>query len=456
MIRWWAFWRRLQYGTVYIVLCGLVVSGIYMKYGYVAPTCFDGIQNTDERGVDCGGSCARICAFDVEPLRVVWAESFKIVEGQYNVVAYVENPNIIAGTPELTYTFRLYDGKGLIVEREGKTAMPIDGTYPLFEGRVMTGDRVPTRTELAFADDTVWLPGSMGTDQFSLIKRELVSADKTPRLMAQVENVALEEARDVEIVATIFDSKKKPLTASRTIVQYFSGRSTQDVTFTWPEPIAKTLRSCEVPSDVVLAIDLSGSMNNDGGNPSEPIHSVLVAAEAFVRRLLQHDSVGLVTFATRGELMTQLTNQRDDVARVISKLTISPDEERGSTNTGEAIMRAHDEINSSRHNENARKVVVILSDGLATSGGDDPEQFAKTSAQKLKDSGVEVFTIGLGAGVNDTFLRDIASGPQYYYKAPSSKDVDSMYARISEAICEDGASVIEVIPKVKSNFPVWP
>lgn len=456
MIRWWAFWRRVQYGTAYTVILSLLVFGLYMKYGYVAPNCFDGIQNGDEHGVDCGGACVRICAFEVQPLRVMWVEAFKIMNGQYNVVAYVENPNPTTGTPELHYTFKLYDTQGLITEREGVTTMPIDGTYPLFEGRVMTGDRVPTRTELVFSDDVVWLPGSIGTDQFSLIKRELTGADTTPRLTAQVENTALDEARDVEVVATIFDSNKKPLTASRTVMQYFPGRSVQDVYFTWPQPIVKTLRSCEVPSDVVLAIDLSGSMNNDGGNPPEPIHSVLVAAEAFVKRLQTHDAASVVTFASRGALMTQLTKDSDAVARAISGLSISANEERGTTNTGEAIIRAREEINSSRHNENARKVVVILSDGLATSGGDDPEQFAKDEAQKLEEQDVEVFTIGLGRDVNDAFLRDIATAPSYYYKAPTSKDVNRIYGLISEAICEDGASVIEVIPKVKSNFPSYP
>ena len=54
----WAFWRRAQYiaGIVFVLL--LIGTGIYFAYFYEAANCFDGTQNGDERGVDCGGSCA--------------------------------------------------------------------------------------------------------------------------------------------------------------------------------------------------------------------------------------------------------------------------------------------------------------------------------------------------------------------------------------------------------------
>ncbi len=452
MFRWWAFWRRIQYGSGFLTVLTLFGVWIYYAQFYSAPTCFDNIKGGDERAVDCGGSCVRICAFDVQPLRIVWAKSFKITDGQYNAVAYVENKNTTIGTPELGYTFALYDDEGLIIERKGKTALPINGTYPLFEGRIFTGSRVPTRTELTFSDGVVWLPGTMGTEQFSLIKRDLVGADSSPRLLAEVRNNALDEAKNVEIVATIFDTQKKPLTASRTVVDYFEGRTNQNITFTWPEPIAKTLRSCEVPTDVILAIDLSGSMNDDGGVPPQPISAVLGAAEAFVTRLKTHDTAGLVTYATGASLVSRLSDDTQYIAGVISKLTIAPVEERGSTNTGDAIKYIREEMSSERHNIDARKVAILLTDGLTNAPGKTPEAYALAEAEKLKALDVQVFTIGLGTKLNETFLKDMASTPSHYYKAPSIKEVNAIYSQITKAICEDGAAVIEVIPKVETNF----
>jgi hypothetical protein len=146
----WAFWRRIQYAIGALAILTLLSIGIYYQYVYKAPNCFDLIQNGTETGVDCGGSCQRICEASIIPPLIQWSQSFKIVDGQYNAVAYVENKNKDIGTPELKYIFRLYDADGLIVEREGKTVLPPESVYPIFEGRVMTGTRIPTRTTIEF------------------------------------------------------------------------------------------------------------------------------------------------------------------------------------------------------------------------------------------------------------------------------------------------------------------
>ena len=162
----WAFWRRTQYVTalgVLLFICGLMV---YQKYIYIAPTCFDGEQNGEERGMDCGGNCVRICAFDTKAPTEKWARSFKIVDGQYNAVAYIENTNKDAASPEVDYTFSLYDTEGLITERSGKTVLPPDSVYPVFEGRIQTGARVPTQTFIEIKPSDLWLPSKLGREQF--------------------------------------------------------------------------------------------------------------------------------------------------------------------------------------------------------------------------------------------------------------------------------------------------
>lgn len=452
MLRTWAFWRRMQYGSGFLVLSALIIVPVYLTYFAVEPTCADGLMNGDERGVDCGGSCFLICAFDIVPPTIVWAESFEVIEGQYNAVAYIENTNREVGTPELSYTFKLYDDEGLIIERTGVTVLPPDGVYPIFEGRIQTGGRIPTETTIEFDTDTIWRPGEVGRDQFTLDRRELRDADNLPRLVTQVSNTSLDTAEDVEIVAVIFDSQKRPLTAARTFLDEFEGRTTEEVTFTWPHPIAKTVRSCEIPTDVMLAIDLSGSMNDDGGTPPEPVTSVLRAAESFVSRLKERDQIGVVTYATEAELRQPFTKDITSVADLVGALTIDPESERGSTNTGDAIARMTEEFSSARHDNNARKVGIILTDGLATAPANEPEAYATMKASTLKADDVALFAIGLGASVNRTFLETLASDASHMFIAPTATEVDAIYRTITSAICEDGASVIEVIAKPKTSF----
>lgn len=449
----WAFWRQLQYGFGFCTVVALIFWWIYFANFYNPANCFDGVMNGQETGIDCGGQCVRICAFEVTPPRVLWAQSFKVTGDQYNAVGYIENSNKIASSPEVEYTFLLYDKSGeVIVERSGKTVLPPDSEYPIFEGRISTDGRVPDKTELIIRNPNMWQPATVGRDQFQVNDRRLYDTDSRPRLEAIIENKELIEAKDVEVVATIFDARGNALTSSRTFVNIFAPRSEEKAVFTWPEPIAKTIRSCEVPTDVVLAIDLSGSMNNDGGAPPEPVTSVLSAAESFAARMQTGDQVSLVTFATDAVLKNTLTPTLDQVAQSISRLSIDPAEEAGSTNTGEAIRVAHRELISDRHNTEARKVLVLLTDGLATAPDERPEEFALTAADEIKQDDVTVYAIGLGEEVNMDFIRSVASAQNMAYQAVTRGDIDRIYKTITGDICEDGPAVIDIIPKTSASF----
>ncbi len=455
MIRVWAMWRRIEYAIGGLMLFSLFSVGGYFIFIYESPTCFDGMHNGEEHGMDCGGECARQCWNEVIPPKVLWAEAFKIVDGQYNLVAYIENANREIGTHSLPYTFTLSDAEGVIVERKGTTILS-SGTYPIFEGRVMTGKRVPTEVSISLdkKEDVVWIPVPVGREKFSLGERALTGADDLPRLTAQMSSTLLEETKEVEIVATIFNSTGKPLTASRTVVENFPGRSTQTVVFTWPEPIATTLKSCELPSDVMLAIDLSGSMNNDGGTPPEPISSVLSAAKSFVESLREDDQVGVTTYATNAKTVSALTSDRARVAEQVGALSIEPEEERGSTNPGDALKRIGEEFATERHNPDANKVLILFTDGLANEPDPDPEGYALKAASELKAKGITLFTIGLGASLNRDFLRTMATDAQKAFIAPNKEDVEGIYTAISNSICKDGATVIEVIAKPSTSFDI--
>lgn len=448
----WAFWRRVQYGTGFFLVFASLVGGLYALYLYTPASCLDQKENGREGGVDCGGRCARICTAEVEQPVVKWVRAFRVTEGQYNAVAYIENRNVNSGSPYLGYTITLSDRDGVITERKGETAIPPNTVFPLFEGRIATGDRVPTEATIAFDDDQVWVNAVSNGEEFKMERRELTGADDKPVLTATLRNETLDEAVDVDVVATIFNREGTALTASRTKIPSFPPRSERVITFTWPEPIAKTIRSCEVPSDIVLAIDLSGSMNNDGGTPPEPITSVLRSAEAFTGKLGELDQLALVTYATDASIVSTLTSDHGSIGRMVSNLSIDPVEERGSTNTGDAINRAREELTSARHNADARKVLILLTDGLATGPGDTPEDYAREAALALKAEDVELFTIGLGADLNEAFLTELATDAKHYFRAPTTATLGRIYEDITGAICEEGAAVIEIVPKQSASY----
>lgn len=472
-IRLWALWRRIQYGTGFSAFVLLCVFGVYYGFFYVAPACFDGVQNGGEIGVDCGGECVRICPAEILSPEIQWTESFEVASSQYNAVAYVENPNSAAGTQNLQYTFRLYDeGDQLIAERSGSSPLPPNNIYALFEGRIATYERQVARTEIDLeVEDAVWQPFTEGREQFDVGGINLVGADGEPRLSARITNTTLQEEEGVDVVATIFDSAGTPLTASRTYLDSIASRSTEEIVFTWPNPIAKTVRSCIVPSDIMLVLDRSGSMAADGGNPPEPLESAKQAAVQFVEQTRDRDQVGFLSYATTPSdpMERVLDSDKERVKNAIANTKMGTDGTQ-YTDMGAAFEVATAELGGSRARVDARKVIVLLTDGDVTrpvnpeTGERDVDyaaQFAREKASVAKDNGITVYSIGFGDFFKDIenvlerdiqLVEDIASSEEQSFIAPTVSDLEQVYTEIAQDICEDGPTRIDVLPITGGNF----
>lgn len=450
----WAFWRRVQYATGFFVLLVLISVGTFLALYEDTSNCFDGLQNGLERGVDCGGACVRICSIDVEQPKILWTKSFEISEGQYNTVAYVENVNDIASVENLQYTFQLFNNGTLVAERKGQTVLPPDSVYPIFEGRIKVDGNIVTDTKLIIEPIDIWQPATAGREQFKISDIVLTNVDVRPRLDALIENTELTSAAEVEVVATLFNDLGEPVTASETYVDVIDARSKSSIVFTWPKSIAKTVRSCSIPSDVVMGIDLSGSMNNDGDNPPEPVTAAKNAAIKFVERLNDEDQVALVTFATNARTDITLTKNHQSAIEKIKNLAVSSEEESGFTNTVAALEAMKAELDSERHSGNARKAAILLTDGLPTGTEKTSDLLLKVESltQAIVDNGTTLYVIGLGKNVDQDFIRRLTPESEFSFFAPSGSDLDSIYQNITGALCEVGTTKIDVIAKTKTNF----
>jgi Mg-chelatase subunit ChlD len=450
----WAFWRRLVYGGGFATFWLMVGVVVYYANFYAPASCFDGVLNGSEVETDAGGSCIRIPASQTIPPTVAWAESFEVLPGQYNAAAYIENRNALAATPELRYRFVQYDDNGQIInEVPGSTILPPNSAYPVFEGRIDTGGRVVATTELVLEPVDIWLPATKDATQFQTTNLNLQNSDTEPRLDVMLSNTTLDDARDIEVVATIFNDAGDPVTASRTVIESFPAETSQNVVFTWRQPIARTIRSCAIPVDVLLGIDVSGSMNNDEPVPPQPLTDALAAANTFVSNLQPADRTGLVTFATEATLAQSLTPAHPSVQGAITTTVIDPAEEQGFTNTAAAITLAADQFRAGRTDASARQALVLLTDGLPTAAGEAKAATAAISAATaLSDQGVDVHVIGLGAGVDAAFIQSLVSQPAFAHLAPSRADLEDIYANVTASLCEIQPSKIEVIAKTPTSF----
>lgn len=241
----WAARRK----ALYITVAGLFVAviGGSIAYGVLSkePTCEDGVQNGEERGVDCGGACALICREDTREPVVLWARSFAVAPGLYTAAAYIHNGNPGAKAPSARYVFKLFDEKNiLIAERRGEVTIAAQETVPVIETNIATGNRIPIRTFFEFAGDISW------EREERVLKLRVVDerlSEEEKRFEARVLNDARDAVGNLIVPVVLFDEDGNAHAASKSILESIAGGGSDRIVFTWPSVLASTTRTEVIP-----------------------------------------------------------------------------------------------------------------------------------------------------------------------------------------------------------------
>ena len=148
-----------------------------------------------------------------------------------------------------------------------------------------------------------------------------------------------------------------------------------------PQDVERLSRTNTEGIDIMLAIDVSGSMLARDFRPDRITAAKEVAGSFIADRY--GDRIGLVAFA--GEAFTQspLTTDQTLLARIRSGLI------EDGTAIGNGLATA---INRLRESEAKSKVIILLTDGVNNRGEIAPQ----TAAEIAKAQGIRVYTIGVG------------------------------------------------------------
>lgn len=157
-----------------------------------------------------------------------------------------------------------------------------------------------------------------------------------------------------------------------------------------PQQLGDVVQPPQAGRDLMLAVDLSGSMSEDdmvlGGQPVDR----LTAAKAVLADFLDRragDRVGLLVFGDRAYTLTPMTM---DLASVRDQLGDSVAGLAGqATAIGDAIGLAVKRLKSQPASQ---RVLILLTDGVSNAGMLDPIK----AAQLAHDEGVRIHTIGFG------------------------------------------------------------
>ena len=152
-----------------------------------------------------------------------------------------------------------------------------------------------------------------------------------------------------------------------------------------PQDVEQNVRTNTEGIDIMLAIDVSGSMLARDFKPDR-----ITAAKEVAGSFIAHrygDRIGLVAFA--GEAFTQspLTTDQSTLQTLLARIRSGLIED--GTAIGNGLATA---INRLRESEAKSKVIILLTDGVNNQGQIAP----LTAAEIAKAQGIRVYTIGVG------------------------------------------------------------
>ena len=152
-----------------------------------------------------------------------------------------------------------------------------------------------------------------------------------------------------------------------------------------PQDVEQNVRTNTEGIDIMLAIDVSGSMLARDFKPDRITAAKEVAGSFIADRY--GDRIGLVAFA--GEAFTQspLTTDQSTLQTLLARIRSGLIED--GTAIGNGLATA---INRLRESDAKSKVIILLTDGVNNRGEIAP----RTAAEIAKAQGIRVYTIGGG------------------------------------------------------------
>ncbi|MBL4796990.1 MAG: VWA domain-containing protein [Oleispira sp.] len=224
-----------------------------------------------------------------------------------------------------------------------------------------------------------------------------------------------------------------------------------------PMMIAEPIEQVKSARDLLVAVDLSGSMEvadfkaDDGTIISRLAAVKLVLAEFSAQR--KHDRLGLIVFADAPYLQAPFTEDHKTWLTLLNETEIGMAGQ--STLFGDAIGLG---IKLFEKSDSKNKVLIILTDGNDTGSRVPPIEAAKVAAKK----GLTIYTIAIGdpetAGEEALDLKVLASIAKITsgaaYQAFNKQELDNIYQEIAK-LEPDEYETLSYRPKISlHHYPL--
>ena len=168
--------------------------------------------------------------------------------------------------------------------------------------------------------------------------------------------------------------------------------------------------------DIVVAIDLSGSMESEDFKLAGKQVNRLIIAKDTLKKFIErrpNDRIGLVAFAGKAYIASPMTLDHDFLQMNVDRLQLHTIEEGTAIGAGLAAA-----VNRLRDLKSKSKIVILMTDGQNNVTKVPP----LTAAEAAQSLGVKVYTIGVGTRGFAPFPQVDPFGRKYY--AQTKVDID--------------------------------
>lgn len=167
--------------------------------------------------------------------------------------------------------------------------------------------------------------------------------------------------------------------------------------------------------DIILAIDVSGSMQAVDFKPKNRLEAAKEVAQNFINKR-RNDRIGLVTFSDNAFTQCPLTLDYDILMKLLKNVKI--DKEANGTAIGMGLANSVARLKDSQAKS---KVIILITDGRNNTGEIDPF----SAADFATTYGIKVYTIGVGSRGQVDFPVQTPYGIRYQ-KVKIDMDIDTL------------------------------
>lgn len=244
----WAGRRKFIYAVIVIIVAVFLIGWPVYNLFYEAPSCVDNKQNGDEQGIDCGGSCTKLCQNNFLSLPAAsWVRYKEVAPNVYNIAAYVVNPNKNAAAKKVPYRFSVLDRNGFqIAEAKGTFDVPAGRNTMIFRPAVTIKDQEPARAVVEFSNNPEWSIASDSLRSLSVTDKDYSENESGSSLEARLRNGGAVGLSDIVVFAILKDGDGNVIDFSKTIVDRLGPSASAVAPFTWPASHGGRVISIEV------------------------------------------------------------------------------------------------------------------------------------------------------------------------------------------------------------------